>query len=100
MGIGSITSTAAINRYGTRLCLVMGGIGCAIWIFSTILAVYSEELDEAGVPEAFIYTGLFMAAVINGFTVGILFTASNQYVADCSSEQNKGFFFSYFWCFF
>jgi len=27
MGLGSLLSTAIINKYGTRFCLVIGGVG-------------------------------------------------------------------------
>jgi MFS family permease len=64
------------------------------------MAVFNEDLDKAGVPEAITYTVLFFASVINGFTVGILWASANQYIADCSSDENKGFIFSYFWCFY
>ena len=47
-----------------------------------------------------IYAGLIIAVIINGFTVGILWASANQYIADCSSDYNKGFFFSYFWSFY
>lgn len=77
MGFGSLLSTAAINKFGTKGCLIFGGVGNTIWILSTILAVYSKELDEAGVGDAFIYSGLFMAAVLNGLTVGILWASAN-----------------------
>lgn len=100
MGLGSLMSTAIINKYGTRWCLVMGGIGNVVWILSTLLAVYQKELDEAGISDAFIYSGLFLATVANGFTVGVLWASANQYIADCSSDENKGFFFSYFWSFY
>lgn len=64
------------------------------------MVVYHAQLENAGVPEAITYTVLFFASIVNGFTVGILWAASNQYVAECSSDDNKGFFFSYFWCFY
>lgn len=38
MAIGSILSTAVINKIGTKLCLIMGGLGNTLWILSTILA--------------------------------------------------------------
>jgi hypothetical protein len=38
-GIGSLMSTAMINKYGTRVALVLGGIGNTLWIMSTLLAV-------------------------------------------------------------
>ena len=100
IGVGSLISTAMINKYGTRKSLILGGIGVTIWILSTLLAVKREKLNENGVGDGLIYMGLFLAAILNGFTVGILWTAANQYIADCSSEENKGFFFSYFWAFY
>ena len=39
MGIGSLMSTAVINKLGTRLCLLMGGIGTLLQILSTLLPV-------------------------------------------------------------
>jgi hypothetical protein len=100
MGIGSILSTAIINKFGTRFCLVMGGFGNVQWILSTLLAVYRVKLLDMGVPLYVIYAGLILATIINGFTVGILWASANQYIADCSSDFNKGFFFSYFWSFY
>lgn len=47
-----------------------------------------------------IYAGLFAGTILNGFTVGILWASANQYIADCSSDSNKGFYFSYFWSFY
>ena len=41
-----------------------------------------------------------MGTVMNGLTVGILWASANQYIADCSSDENKGFFFSYFWSYY
>jgi hypothetical protein len=40
MGIGSLMSTGAINKLGTRGCLVLGGFGNVVWIASTILPAY------------------------------------------------------------
>jgi hypothetical protein len=41
-----------------------------------------------------------MCTAFNGLTVGILWASANSYVASCATEVNKGFFFSYFWCFY
>ena len=78
MGIGSIISTAIINKFETKKCLLMGGTGNVAWILSTLLAVFNQELEhEIGIPDAIIYSGLFIAASINGFTVGIMWTSAN-----------------------
>jgi MFS family permease len=100
MGLGSLLSTAIINKYGTRFCLVIGGVGNVQWIMSTLLAVYRIDILEQGIPLGIIYCGLLLSTIINGFTVGVLWAAANQYIADCSSDSNKGFFFSYFWSFY
>jgi hypothetical protein len=42
IGIGSIMSTAIMNKYGTRVALMLGGVGITTWIMSTLLAVYSH----------------------------------------------------------
>jgi MFS family permease len=38
MGIGSLVSTAIMRRFGTKTCLLLGGIGNVQWILSSILA--------------------------------------------------------------
>jgi len=77
MGIGSLMSTAIINKYGTRFCLMIGGLGIVVWILSSLLAVYDEEMVEKGVPMGIIYVGLFIGTIFNGFTVGILWASAN-----------------------
>lgn len=37
MGVGSLLSTAAINKYGTRMCLVFGGIGNTIYLLAQMM---------------------------------------------------------------
>jgi MFS family permease len=77
MGIGSLMSTAVINKFGTRFCLMTGGFGIVVWILSTLLAVYREELIEKDVPLGVVYAGLFLGTIFNGFTVGILWASAN-----------------------
>lgn len=93
-------STGLINKYGTKATLVQGGIGITIWILSTLLAVYSVELMAMGVPYWALVLGLILGSIVDGLTVGVLWSSANQYIADCSSDENKGFYFSYFWAFY
>ena len=39
MGIGSLLSAAVIKKFGSKWCLIMGGIGSIIPIVSTLLPV-------------------------------------------------------------
>eukprot|EP00347_Sterkiella_histriomuscorum_P001726 403370919 len=104
MGIGSLISTAIINKLGSRNCFIIGGLGNVQWIFSTILA--AEQKDKMNfdgsqkTPSKYIVGLLFFSTMLNGLTVGILWACANNYVARCASEQNKGFAFSYFWSFY
>ena len=52
-GMGSLMSTAAINRLGTKGCLVLGGFGNVIWIASTILPAYEAQLIADDTKESF-----------------------------------------------
>jgi MFS family permease len=38
MAVGSLISTAVINRIGTKVCMILGGLGNTAWILSSILA--------------------------------------------------------------
>lgn len=77
MGLGSLLSTAIINKFGTRFCLVLGGIGNVQWIVSTLLAVYRKEILDYGISIMLVYAGLILSTVINGFTVGVLWASAN-----------------------
>jgi len=103
MGCGSLMSTAIMHKLGTKTCLVVGGIGNVQWILSTILAAEFQRVTDPNVPgdpHPLIVPALLLCTCINGLTVGVLWACANSYVADCASEDNKGFFFSYYWCFY
>lgn len=97
MGMGSLMSTAAINKLGTVRCLIFGGLGNVIWIASTILPAGEYLHPSLAISKDLTSVILIVAAMINGFTIGILWTAANHYVADCSSDKTKGLYFSFFW---
>ncbi|CDW89920.1 major facilitator superfamily protein [Stylonychia lemnae] len=103
MGLGSIFSTAIINKFGSRKCMMMGGLGNAQWIFTTILATEHENklnqqiIDE---PPILITVLIFVSTIINGFTVGILWSCANNYVARNSDPDHKGTGFGIFWTFY
>jgi hypothetical protein len=41
-GLGSLISTALVNKIGIKLSLFFGGITVAIWVFSTIFPALKE----------------------------------------------------------
>jgi MFS family permease len=99
LGMGSLISTAAIKKLGSRKCFILGGIGNTIWIVANILPAYVYENDTT-TPEWVVVIILIISSAINGMTTGILWAAANNYVSDCPSEKNRGFYFSYFWGFY
>lgn len=48
----------------------------------------------------FIYFILNLSASIVGFGAGLLWTACGNYISQCATNENKGFFNSYFWAIF
>ncbi len=104
MGLGSLMSTAFIKLLGTKTCLFIGGLGNVQWIFFTIMAVEQKNrFDNDGLqlpPSKLITFFLCLSTMLNGFTLGILWACANNFVAQCASEENRGFFFSYFWTFY
>ena len=50
--------------------------------------------------KGFVYTIIIITSIVNGFAMGFVQPASGNYVADCATEENKGFYFAFFWSFY
>ncbi|CDW76468.1 major facilitator superfamily protein [Stylonychia lemnae] len=88
---------------GTKLSLVVGGVCYFFWVFCFLAPSFKSQFPDSDsfiFNRGFITFLLFFTATINGFGAGILWVAQGQYVSDCASDKNKGFFFSYFWAWF
>lgn len=77
MGLGSLMSTAAINKFGTRGCLLLGGIGNTVMILCMIIPAGQQEGLFPNLPRSIIVTIIFVGTVTNGLTVGILWASAN-----------------------
>eukprot|EP00347_Sterkiella_histriomuscorum_P014941 403358919 len=99
----SFLSAAIVNKIGTKVSLVTGGLCYFFWVFCFLAPAFKNENPHS---TSFIFNKNFItfislfSAAINGFGAGILWVAQGQYLSDCASDANKGFFFSYFWAFF
>ena len=49
-------------------------------------ALFEENKASFKIPDIAIIVLLFFSAIINGITVGILWAASNQYIAAAASD--------------
>ena len=43
---------------------------------------------------------ILIASGINGFGAAILWVGQGKYIADCATDENRGFFYGYFWAWF
>jgi len=48
----------------------------------------------------FVYSVILVTSVANGFAMGIVQPASGNYIAECATEETKGFYFAFFWSFY
>jgi hypothetical protein len=44
-----------------------------------------------------VYVIIILFSLLNGMGEGMAQTSQGKYIADCATENNKGFFFSFFW---
>lgn len=106
IGIGSMMSTAIMNKIGVKASMVLGGLGHFSWVFSFNFAALKYCSDCNINKELFIFSNGFifafmmLCAMLNGFGAAILWVAQGNYISDCAPEEKKGFFFSYFWSFY
>jgi MFS family permease len=47
-----------------------------------------------------VYSVILITSVANGFAMGIVQPASGNYIAECATEETKGFYFAFFWSFY
>lgn len=73
------------------------------FIIALILpALKSENLTDPVwyLSNSFVYTVVLFTSVANGFAMGIVQPASGNYIAECATEETKGFYFAFFWSFY
>ena len=83
-GFCSFFSTAIVNKLGTKVSLIIGGLCYFFWVFCFLAPAFKSEYPESDLflfNHGFItFLSLFSAA-INGFGAGILWVAQGQYVS-------------------
>jgi MFS family permease len=88
---------------GAKVSLFVGGLCYSFWVLCFIPAAFypDHKLDPGFFfSKNFIYALSFFSSAVNGFGAGILWVAQGKFVGECANDDNKGFFFGYFWAFF
>jgi MFS family permease len=75
------------------------------FLIALILPAYKSipeyrDADPVYLKDGFVYPVIILTSIINGFAMGIVQPASGNYVSDCATEENKGFYFALFWSFY
>mmetsp|Transcript_8273 Transcript_8273/g.10857 ORF Transcript_8273/g.10857 Transcript_8273/m.10857 type:complete len:93 (+) Transcript_8273:158-436(+) len=84
IGVGSLMSSACLKKLGTKPCLVLGGLGHFIFIFSSILPAYTHENPDATgflLNRTFIKFALIFSSMLNGLGASILWVAEGNYLS-------------------
>ena len=98
--------TAIVNKINRiNISMSMGGLCYSFWIICFLLpSFYHEYDDKDNLPwilnKNLIKALIIITAIINGAGAGILWVSQGKFISECATEENKGFYNSYFWAFF
>lgn len=73
------------------------------FIVSLLLPAYkSIYIDSTSfwLQDSFVYPIIYVTSLLNGLGEGVNQPASGTYISDCAIEENKGFYFAFFWSFY
>lgn len=73
------------------------------FIISLLLPAYKsiyQNSDSFWLQDAFVYPIIYITSLLNGLGEGVSQPASGTYISDCAVEENKGFYFAFFWAFY
>lgn len=73
------------------------------FIVSLLLPAYkSIYMDSTSfwLQDSFVYPIIYVTSLLNGLGEGVNQPASGTYISDCAIEENKGFYFAFFWAFY
>lgn len=102
-GVGSIICVSIIMKMGSAKSMSRFAVGNLPFILCLLLpAIKSEFMQSTNffLSDGFVYVIVTIASVVNGFAMGVVQPASGTYIAECATEQNKGFYFAFFWSFY
>jgi MFS family permease len=73
------------------------------FIVSLLLPAYKSIYTNSTsfwLQDSFVYPVIYATSLLNGLGEGVSQPASGTYISDCAIEENKGFYFAFFWAFY
>jgi MFS family permease len=73
------------------------------FIVSLLLPAYKSIYTNSTsfwLQDSFVYPVIYVTSLMNGLGEGVSQPASGTYISDCAIEENKGFYFAFFWAFY
>ena len=73
------------------------------FIVSLLLPAYKSiymNSTSFWLQDSFVYPVIYVTSLLNGLGEGVNQPASGTYISDCAIEENKGFYFAFFWAFY
>lgn len=86
-----------IEKLGPRKAVQVGSFCYMLWVVAGLLPVTIPHTDTTKI---IVWVVMMTAGIINGIGASILWVGQGKYINDCSTAQNRGFFFGLFWCIF
>jgi MFS family permease len=88
-----------VKKLGAKFSLFWGSTCYSFWIFCFLLPSYYTENKDSGsflFNRTFIIIFTLFSSAVAGFGGGLLWVAQGNYMSECATDNNKGFFFGLF----
>jgi Major Facilitator Superfamily len=104
-GTGSVFCVYMLMKLGAVKSMAYFALLNLPFILCLMLpAIKSEHLTDGNtnffLSNGFVYSITILISIVNGFAMGIVQPASGNFISDCATEENKGFYFALFWSFY
>ena len=98
-GFGSIFCVFVIMKFGATKSMSRFATMNIPFIACLVLPALksmNHDSDSVFLSETFVYIAVILTSMLNGFAMGMTQPASGNYIAECSTEETKGFYFAFF----
>ena len=102
-GIGSIFCVFLMEKLGNVKSMALGSFLCMIFVVSLLVPAFkSEDLtsDNFFLSDKFVYPLMIFTSIATGVGEGFTQPSAGKFIADCTTEETKGFYFAFFWAFY